>query len=190
MRMRKHPRHKQQGQIIVAVPIALLAFIGMVTLVVDIGTVKLLQSEMQNAADAAALAGVWYDPVCPLSYTTCASDNAAMVAAAAAQTPRAMAAEKVAIDYASVHNGALLKILCGSQPDVSPQNKTLNVPRVNALTVVIHCQAGFLSGSVLGVGPIDIWATGTAAIGEDIGNKVMGNWPTQPSLTLVGRLVP
>lgn len=56
------------------VPIGLIAMVGVLALVVNAGLMYMIRSEMQNAADAAALAAVWYPPVCqdsePLSPPT------------------------------------------------------------------------------------------------------------------------
>ena len=58
-------RHRHPAQIAVIAPFAIIALIGVLGLVIDIGMFRLIDSELENAADAAALAAAWYDPVCP-----------------------------------------------------------------------------------------------------------------------------
>lgn len=189
--MSKQLRHKQRSQIIVIAPIALLAFAGMLGVVVEIGLSKLIQSEMQNAADAAALASVWYGPDAPCSSSDnrCAIDNAQVTTAALPDNSPSAAANKVARDYVQA-NGQLATTLCGAPLDVSPQPGNLKVPRVNAITVVVSCQAGFFGAQLFGLLPREIWAAGTAAIGSDdaTGNIVAPRSPG-PGEKFVGRLV-
>ena len=157
--------HRHRGQIIVIAPVAILAFVGMLGMVVDLAFFQLLRSEMQNAADAAALASVRYDPICPYAppdYLSCASDNAANKA------------PTVARDYAgdpasARYNGSLVRTLCASSPVVSPQPGVLRRPAVApAMTVVITCEAGWFGARLFGLGPIEIWVTSTAAIGGPV----------------------
>src|SRR6266851_622241 len=44
--------------------LATAAMIGALSMVVDAGVYFVIQRQMQNAADAAALAAVWYGPAC------------------------------------------------------------------------------------------------------------------------------
>lgn len=50
-------RHKQRGAVIILVAVGLVALIGFVALVVDLGNLYVRKSELQNGADAAALSG-------------------------------------------------------------------------------------------------------------------------------------
>jgi Flp pilus assembly protein TadG len=57
-------RHRSQAQTLVFAAIAMVAIIGAVGLVVDFGMFFVIQRQMQSAANAAALAAVWYPRVC------------------------------------------------------------------------------------------------------------------------------
>jgi Putative Flp pilus-assembly TadE/G-like len=57
-------RHRQRAQIAPLALYAMLVLTGAVALVVDAGVFFVTQRQLQTAADAAALAAVWYHPVC------------------------------------------------------------------------------------------------------------------------------
>ncbi len=63
--MRRHARSHAQTFAIAA--FAMTAMLGALSMVIDAGVYFVLQRQMQTAADAAALAAVWYDPACPSS---------------------------------------------------------------------------------------------------------------------------
>ena len=65
-------RHRQRGQMTVLALYAAIVLTGAVALVVDAGVFFVTQRQLQTAVDAAALAAVWYDPVCTsLGSTDC-----------------------------------------------------------------------------------------------------------------------
>src|SRR5258708_3264043 len=57
-------RPRQPAQTFVMAAVAITALIGTLSLVVDAGVYFVIQRPLQNAADAAALAAVWYYPAC------------------------------------------------------------------------------------------------------------------------------
>ncbi len=151
-------RHNQPAQIAVITPLAIIALIGVMGLVIDIGLFRVIDSELENAADAAALAAAWYDPVCPYPDPRCAADNAPSTAVGVAQR---------FADY----NTGLAQALCGSPiarltPDSVPVHQ-IQSPKTNGVTVILQCRAGYLAGRVLGLGSTEITRWGTAAIGEE-----------------------
>src|SRR4029077_9665964 len=52
-----HRRRGEHGQTIILVAVAMVGLLGMVALAIDVVTLYVAKSEMQRAADAAALAG-------------------------------------------------------------------------------------------------------------------------------------
>ena len=70
-------KHRQQAQITPLALYAMLILIGALSLVVDAGVFFVTQRQLQTAVDAAALAAVWYTPVCdsldPLHVGDCQS---------------------------------------------------------------------------------------------------------------------
>src|ERR1700681_2340729 len=52
-----HRRSGERGQTIILVAVSLVSLLGMVALAIDVVTLYVARSEMQRAADAAALAG-------------------------------------------------------------------------------------------------------------------------------------
>jgi uncharacterized membrane protein len=161
---------KQRGQVALITPIAVIACIGILGLILDIGIFRLIDSELENAADAAALAAAWYDPVCPVLDSRCATDNTAGFA-----TPKAREMAK--------HNLHVAAALCGDDPpnkDANIQVQTSNQihnPSAPAVSVIISCKAPYLAGAVLrlsGDSQIIRWAT--AAIGDKQPDGSLGNY--------------
>src|SRR5207253_5140984 len=67
--MRRHAR--QRGQTIVIAAVAMVAIVGGLAMVVDAGMFFVVQRQFQAAADAGALAGAWYGPVCTVPLEGC-----------------------------------------------------------------------------------------------------------------------
>jgi len=59
-----HVKHRQRAQITPLALYAMLVLVGALSLVVDAGVFFVTQRQLQNAVDAAALAAVFYTPVC------------------------------------------------------------------------------------------------------------------------------
>jgi len=57
---------RQPAQTFVIAALAMTALLGAVSLVIDAGVYFVLQHQLQNAADAAALSAVWYYPACQI----------------------------------------------------------------------------------------------------------------------------
>jgi hypothetical protein len=64
-------RSRNRGQTIVFAAIGIVALVGASALVIDLGIFFVIQRQMQNAADTAALAAVWYAPVCDPAVPAC-----------------------------------------------------------------------------------------------------------------------
>src|SRR5439155_27371846 len=58
-------RRRQPAQTFVIAALAMTSMLGALSMVIDAGVYFVIQRQLQNAADAAALAAVWYDPACP-----------------------------------------------------------------------------------------------------------------------------
>src|SRR5687768_15824678 len=114
-------RHRARGQTIVMAALAMVAVVGGLAMVIDTGMFFIVQRQLQSAADAGALAGAWYDPICPLAGNGCRGP--------------ALMAQTVARDVA-VANAQTITPLCGGGLNVPlPGTGTpLNLPRnVNAI---------------------------------------------------------
>jgi hypothetical protein len=162
--------HRQPAQIALIMPIAVLACIGILGLVLDIGIFRVIDSEFENAADAAALAAAWYDPVCP------SIDRPGLPA-----DPRCLtnpdgtlrtdntrdSASTIASRVASANLG-LASRLCADTPVVNPQIHSIQSPNAQALSVIVSCHAPYLAGAAIqvnsGSSQITRWAT--AALGS------------------------
>ncbi|MFH1562451.1 MAG: TadE/TadG family type IV pilus assembly protein [Nitrospirota bacterium] len=61
---------KERGQVVIFVALFMMVFLGVAALSVDVGRVYLFHAQLQNALDAACLAGAWQLPESPGSATT------------------------------------------------------------------------------------------------------------------------
>jgi putative Flp pilus-assembly TadE/G-like protein len=70
-------RRRQRAQTFVLAALAMVAMIGAISMVIDVGVYFVIQRELQNAADAAVLDAVWYEPACPSRWVVagCQANN-------------------------------------------------------------------------------------------------------------------
>lgn len=198
-------RYRQPAQIALMVPFTIIALIGIMGLVIDVGVFRLIDSELENAADAAALAAAWYDPVCPGSDPADVSDRSDP-AAADPRCPLGDTAEHafaVAQQFGADNLG-LATALCGSTPVIDqPLVHPIQSPNARAVTVIVHCRAGYLAGRILGLGSTEITRWATAGLGEEQDftepdgtiRRNLGAYAAYPGLSnppapLIARLVP
>ena len=150
-------KQRQPGQTIVLAAVAMVALVGGMAMVIDTGIFFVIQRQLQSAADAGALAGAWYDPICPQSGTIVGC------------RPSPPTAQTVARAVAQA-NADAVRQLCGGAVTVPvPRAGTpLNLPQnVNAIVVTVECDAPYTFGRILGlVAPKHITASAAAAIGD------------------------
>ena len=142
-------RHRQRAQTIGLAAVALIGMVGMLAFVIDAGMLFMAHREAQDAADAAALAGV---RDLAQGGTTCSG-------ACADDVSR----------YATA-NYAILGRLCSDPGTPVAQVGSLNTPHVPTLTVIVSCNASLTFGRILwsaGNSPtFRVQATAVAAIGN------------------------
>jgi uncharacterized membrane protein len=164
-------RHRAPAQTIVIAAVAMVAVVGAVAMVIDAGMFFVIQRQLQSAADAGALAGAWYDPVCPASAEACHPTT----------TPSAAdVGHAIALANAQTVNG-----LCGGSVNVPPPNVgsiQLNLPQgVNVIVVTAECDAPYTFGRILGLlTPRHITASAAAGIGDRAANGDLTNFVTNP----------
>lgn len=148
-------RRRARGQAIALAAVAMIGMVGMTAFVIDTGFFLLIRRELQNAVDAAALAGVVHlgacnnDTTCPDSVQQEARDEAERYAMA---------------------NRSVTSRLCSQAPTVAtPSPGTLPMATggfVYTLTVAMECPAGYSFGRILGLQSARVTASATAAIGS------------------------
>jgi hypothetical protein len=180
-------RHRSRAQTISVAAVAMVAIVGGLAMVIDGGIFFVVQRQMQAAADAGALAGAWYDPVCPSVYTAQGCRLGAQAAPALngtaiesppdCQVPASAGTPNCAwcdgttgipsCDVA-LANAAAAKPLCGGQVRAFVSTGTqLNRPRnVNTIVVTVQCDAGYSFGRILGLSARRISASGAVGIGN------------------------
>lgn len=132
---------------------AMVAMVGGLAMVVDTGMFLVVQRQLQAAADAAALAGAWYAPVCPAAASGCSASSTSQAAAT----------------NIALMNTAGFSPLCANDPKVEVQiGAPLNRPLdANTIVVTVSCDAAYSFGRILpGVSSKHIAASAAAAIGN------------------------
>jgi len=151
-------RRREPAQTLALAAVMMVAVIGVLALVLDIGLLWLTQRELQKTADSAAMAGVALLPGDP------------------------SAAEQQARWYVEQNQG-VAEQLCSAVPiaTITPGTDTLPTGAAFTLTVTMQCTAGFIFAQVVGdsqspridlhLVPNDcgcLRATATAIIGSNI----------------------
>lgn len=152
-------RHRQRAQTIGLAAVALIGMVGMLAFVIDAGMLFMAHREAQDAADAAALAGV-RDLDGQLTCSGACADDVNRYATA---------------------NYAILSRLCSNPGTPIAAVGSLNTPHVPTLTVIVSCNASLTFGRILwsaGDSPtFTVQATAVAAIG----NAVIGATTRTPT---------
>jgi Flp pilus assembly protein TadG len=100
------PRHRQGGAVLVLVAIAMIALIGFVGLALDLGKLYVTKSELQNSADACALAASRdLDGITPLSVSEAAGIGAGHINLALFQTAPVSMTVDNNVQYATSYSG-------------------------------------------------------------------------------------
>ena len=158
-------RHRRPAQVLPMAAVAMVALVGSLAMVVDTGIFFVIQRQLQSAADAGALAGAWYDPVCPAAASGCATGSAAEVAISVARA-----------------NAEIIQPLCGGPITVDPPtlgSVKLNLPQnVPTIVVTVHCNASYSFGRILGLTNRPISASAAAAISDRDVNGDITNFTT------------
>jgi Flp pilus assembly protein TadG len=153
---------RQPAQAIAFAAVALIAMVGAVGFVIDIGFFLEGRRELQNAADSAALAGVIYLP-------NCVTDTGGPCGAGANATD--------AVAQVVNQNGPIARQLCGHPTNsvgpiatVTPATYTPDPAQpanfYYQLTVSLRCDPGFSFGRIIvGMMSEQIQASATAVIG-------------------------
>jgi Flp pilus assembly protein TadG len=104
-------RRRQRGAVMIVFALSMVALFGFMALVIDLGRVYVVRTELQNAADAAALAGAkelnqTYAGVCGTSSGPCLPDSAVARAIAMAAQNNFKFSEAVTITIENISVGS------------------------------------------------------------------------------------
>ncbi|MBI4491270.1 MAG: hypothetical protein HY690_00550 [Chloroflexi bacterium] len=143
--MKLHLRRRQPGQVIALAVIVMVAMVGMLAFAVDVGRFWETRRELQNAADAGALAGVSQLPGDP------------------------DAANDLALQYADTTATTSAIRLCRETPTHEVTQGTFDLSGggfVYTLSVTSRCTDDYTFGRVLNLTSMPIEATATASLGS------------------------
>jgi hypothetical protein len=194
--------HRQTAQTYVVAALGMVVMLGAVSMVIDAGVYFVLQRQLQNAADAAALAAVWYAPACygtpPWQVAGCQVTN---------PDPRppqcspinAPAPCTAAVETAQANWGKA-SLLCqgpnlptGTIPVnvATGPSQALNLPNVGTYVVTLSCDAPHWFARVLpGVNlTMNISVSSAAALGWLGPNGQLVGDPPPPGAKLIARLI-
>jgi hypothetical protein len=208
---------RQRGQVMVIAVVATVSMLGALSLVIDAGLYFVIKRQLQNAADAAALAAVWYDPACPGSTwsdygcQTAGGPTApecnvppnnlsgnALPCTAAVNQVKANSSVALSLCAGPILPTGAIAVDISAHPGVGPPNSDPNlvVPNVTPYVVTVSCNAPHWFARVLpGVNlTMEINANAAAALGwrGDNGQLFGGPPPSPPSPPpppLVARLI-
>lgn len=149
-------RRRERGQTLAIAAVSMVALVGALAMVVDTGMFFVIQRHLQTAADAGALAGAWYDPICPLGSPGCLGEKDWALS--------------VAINVARANSDTIAPLCPGGINVLPPQTGTTLIrPRnVNTIVVTVECEASYSFGRILGLSTKHISASAAAAIGDRI----------------------
>src|SRR6185369_14307469 len=139
-------RNRQRGSALFTVAMAMIAFIGMMGLAIDLVSLYLAKSEAQRAADAAALAGATV-----FVSSGCTSNSAGCAAAQTAATNQAVTVGK-------------LNLVAGAAPTIPNGNVSFDLshPGDPLITVVVNATMPTYFMKLFGVNSANISSTATA----------------------------
>jgi hypothetical protein len=138
--------------------VGMVSMLGAVSMVIDAGVYFVLQRQLQNAADAAALSAVWYDPACVSANWGdygCQSVNApsaqecsqapnnaydARPCTAAVDTMKANWSQALALCAGPNLPNGTIPVNISTHPGLPP-NQSLIVPSVTPYVVTLSCDA-------------------------------------------------
>ncbi|MBN3751754.1 hypothetical protein G3N95_02300 [Paraburkholderia sp. Tr-20389] len=171
--MQRTSKYKQRGSVAVITAVSMVSLLGMAALAVDIGNLLVSRNELQNAADAAALAGapcLYQRAQCGNTTATepdwtTATQRASSFATGTASNLVQGSAIKVAVTGSGYWN------ITGSPGKLETVPFTPGTNDLPAIQVTITKSAGNANGSVpvylasiLGVTSLSASATATAAV--------------------------
>ena len=212
--MRRARRQPAQTYVIAA--LGMVAMLGAVSMVIDAGVYFVLQRQLQNAADAAALDAVWFSPACgPIAFGNPPSDpwlkagcqsqypnNPASTPPECKVAPNALYNSNPcsAAVYTTKANWAAALSLCqgpnlptGTIPITitAAPSQALNLPSVGTYVVTLACDAPHWFARVLpGVNlTMHISVSSAAALGPLGPNGQLVGGPPPANTRLVARLV-
>ena len=173
-------RHRQPAQLAPLALMAMVVLVGAVALVVDAGVFFVTQRQLQNAADAAALAAVWYPPVCnypddpDCQKTSSSPCDADCMGDAVVQANMGFAGK-----------------LCGNlQISPPPKNRTVTAESLTYYVITIDCDAPYWFARVFPEIPavMHLRGSATATIGYPTLTGVFQGPPLQSTDHLIARL--
>jgi hypothetical protein len=190
--------------------LAMVSMLGALSMVIDAGIYFVLQHQLQNAADAAALDAVWYWGACkanpvdnadPWNQAGCQTSNGNPTPGQCTGLPADKVNPCKAAVYAAQANLGVAVSLCQGPnlpsgtilPDVTATpGPPLNLPGISTYVVTVSCNAPHWFARVLpGVNlTAPISASASAALGWlGPSGSLLGDPQPDPTTPLVARLI-
>ncbi len=154
--MSKTFKTRRRGAILPLFALALVALLGFLALAIDVGIVAVAETQAQNAADNAALAGA---RTLNGSTGTNISTATGMAQAAAASNPimsRTVTSGQVAVQHGAYHYDYTAMTFTPQFPPVSPDNYNLTQVTITPTTTSFFSR-------IFGLSSLNVQATATAA---------------------------
>jgi hypothetical protein len=188
--------------------VSMVTMLGALSMVVDAGVYFVVKAQLQNAADAAALAAVWYAPACPSAWqsegcqasypnwdqTNCPDSPSGNKWPCTAAEDVVSANSSVALSLCSGPKlpSSTIPVTISAHPGVPPGFGNLVVPSVTPYVVTLDCQAPhWFARFVPGVNlTMNINANATAALGwRGPSGELLGDPRPASNPPLIARLI-
>jgi Flp pilus assembly protein TadG len=156
MKMNRKTCGRRRGSILPLAALALVGLCGFVALAVDVGMVAVAKTQVQSAADAAAVAATRTIDGSTTPNFTLATSNAQSAAAANPVLARTLQGGELALQYGSYHYDSGTQLFFPQYPPVSPDN-------YNLATVTVTHSNNTAFAKLLGIASTNVTATATAA---------------------------
>ena len=159
--------NKQSGASLILMSITLVSIMGFMGLAIDVGYVLVVRNELQNAADAAALAGDRY--LYPLNGT---EPNWSIASSYASSAISLNKANNVSLSTGDIGTGYWNITGTPSGLQSAAVNSATDLPAVR-VTISTDKNGGGINtffASILGINTLNMSATGVAINGNSIGS--------------------
>ncbi len=154
--MRKTSQFRRRGAVLPLFALLLVALVGFLALAIDVGIIAVAETQAQNAADNAALAGARTLNGSTGGNTTAATSTAQSAAAINPIMSQSVTSGQVSVQHGAYHYDYTSMTFTPQFPPVAPDNYNLTQVTITPTTTSFFAQ-------VFGLTSFNIQATATAA---------------------------
>jgi uncharacterized membrane protein len=184
-----YARHRQPGQTIALAAVSMVALVGILAFVIDAGMFFVIRRELQNAADAGALAGAMYmspDAPSPSVSGACARVSDGNTAGLPQPEFQTLNAVRSACNYANINVGNASRLCTNAGFDNAYTRQDPSLLPYYEVVVVVSCDAQYSFGRILlltdrrisayAIGALGSWDPSTGVLRAWQSSLIVPNW--------------